>query len=108
MNSQIQLIEPKWFVQDELHIIETIVSKTSADTGIVIAGENFDATKRCRPTVRLYMIQLLDDQYEITKELDAFQFDTAEEAKQFCAKLPEMTAIDLVMLMNKEEPVFSI
>lgn len=108
MNSQIQLIAPKWFVQDELHIIETIVSKTSANTGIVIAGENFDATKRCHPTVRLYMIQLFNDQYEITKELDAFQFDTAEEAQQFCAKLPEMTAIDLVMLMNKEEPVFSI
>lgn len=54
------------------------------------------------------MTQLMNDQYEITKELDAFQFDTAEEAKQFCAKLPEMTAIDLVMLMNNEEPVFSI
>ena len=108
MNSQIQLIAPKWFIQDELHIIETIVSRTSADTGIVIAGENFDATKRCQPTVRLYMMQLMDGQYEITKELDAFQFDTAEEAQQFCAKLPDMTAIDLIMLMNKEEPVFSI
>lgn len=44
MNSQIQLIVPTWFVQDELHIIETIVSKTSADTGIVIAGKTL--TKR--------------------------------------------------------------
>lgn len=108
MNSQIQLIVPEWFVQDELHIIETIVSKVTPSTGIVIAAENFDATKRCRPTVRLYMIQLMNNQYEITKELDAFQFGTVEQAKQFCAKLPEMTAIDLIMLMNKEELVFSL
>lgn len=108
MNSQIQLIVPEWFVQDELHIIETIVSQVSASKGIVIAAENLDATKRCRPTVRLYMIQLMNDQYEITKELDAFQFDSGQEAKQFCTKLPEMSAIDLIMLMNKEEPVFSM
>ena len=108
MNSQIQLIVPEWFVQDELHIIETIVGQVSATTGIVIAAENFDAKKKCLPTVRLYMMQLMDEQYELTKELDAFQFDTADEAKQFCAKLPTITAMDLIMLMNKEEPVFSM
>ena len=64
MNNQIQLSIPKWFVQDELHIIETIVSEISATTGIVIAGENFDASKRCKPTVRIYMIRLIDDQYK--------------------------------------------
>ncbi|MGN7476649.1 geranylgeranyl pyrophosphate synthase [Solibacillus silvestris] len=108
MNSQIQLIVPEWFVQDELHIIETIVSEVSATTGIVIAGENFDASKQCNPTVRLYMIRLIENQFELIKELDAFQFETVEEAKLFCSKLPGLNAIDLIMLMNKEEPLFSV
>jgi hypothetical protein len=108
MNNQIQLNLPKWFVLDELHIIETIVSKKSADVGIVVAGENFDATKRCCPTVRLYMIHLVDNQYEIIKELDAFQFETVEEAKCFSEKFPELNAIDLIMMVNKEQPIFSI
>lgn len=107
MNSQIQLSIPKWFVQDELHIIETFVSKVSATTGIVIAGENLDASKRCDPTVRIYMIRLIEDQYEIIKELEAFPFDTVEDAKVFVSKLPELTAFDLIMLLNNEEPVFS-
>ena len=74
MNNQIQLIVPEWFVLDELHIIDTVIGEASTNTGLVIAGENFDATKQCCPTVRLYMIRLIDDQYELMKELDAFQF----------------------------------
>lgn len=108
MNNQIQLIVPEWFILDELHIIETIVSENSANVGIVVAGENFDASKYCCPTVRLYMIRLVDNQYELMKELDSFQFRTVEEAKAFSAKLPKLNAIDLIMMVNKEEPIFSM
>lgn len=108
MNNQIQLILPEWFVLDELHIIETIVSKNSANIGIVVAGENFDMSKHCCPTVRLYMIRLIDNQYELMKELDAFQFESVEEAKAFSGKLPELNAIDLIMMMNREHPIFSM
>ena len=108
MNSQIQLIVPEWFVQDELQIVETIISKTSGTSGILIAGENFDASKHCNPTVRLYTIRLIEDKYELTKELDSFQFKTVGEAKLFCSKLPELNAIDLIMVMNKEEPVLTM
>ncbi|MEK4629442.1 MAG: geranylgeranyl pyrophosphate synthase [Solibacillus sp.] len=108
MNNQIQLNLPEWFVLDELHIIETIISKNSADVGIVIAGENLDDSKRCCPTVRLYMIRLVEEQYELIKELDAFQFETIEEAKTFSKKLPELNAIDLVMMVNKEQSIFTV
>ena len=108
MNSQIQLIVPEWFVQDELQIVETIISKTSGTSGILIAGENFDASKPCNPTVRLYTIRLIEEKYELTKELESFQFKTVEKAKLFCSKLPELNAIDLIMVMNKEEPVLTM
>ena len=108
MNNQIQVMVPEWFILDELHIIETIVNENTANVGIVVAGENFDASKHCCPTVRLYMIRLVDNQYELMKELDAFQFQTVEEAKAFSAKLPNLNAIDLIMMVNKEQPIFSI
>lgn len=108
MKDQIQLMIPEWFILDELHIIETIVNENTANVGIVVAGENFDASKNCCPTVRLYMIRLVDNQYELMKELDAFQFQTVEEAEVFSAKLPTLNAIDLIMMVNKEQPIFSI
>lgn len=107
MNNQIQLMVPEWFVLDELHIIDTVVSEASSEIGLVIAGENFDSMKQCCPTVRLYMIRLVGEQYELMKELDAFQFQSAEDAKAFCDKLPQLNAIDLIMLMNKQELMFA-
>ena len=41
------------------------------------------------------------------KELEAFPFETVEDAEIFVSKLPKLTAFDLIMLMNSEEPVFS-
>ena len=108
MSKQIQINVPEWFVLDELHILATIISPNSENIGILIAGENFDSSKSCCPTVRLYLIRLIDDQYELIKELDAFQFNTSEEAKYFSSKLPDLNAIDLVMMLNKEEPVFTL
>lgn len=108
MSNQIQLMVPEWFVLDELHIIDTIIGKNMADIGIVVAGENFDSSKMCCPTVRLYMMRLIDGHYELMKELDAFQFQSVEDAKEFSSKLPVLNAFDFIMMMNKEEPIFSM
>lgn len=108
MNSQFQLNVPEWFVLDDLHILETIISPATNDTGIIVASENFDASKRCCPTVRLYMIHLVNNQYELTKELDAFQFQSVKEARQFASKLPNLNAMDFIMMINNEEPAFAI
>lgn len=112
MSSQMQLEVsvnvPEWFVADELHMLKTIVSPNAEEIGILMAGENLDATKRCRPTVRLYLMKLVNDRYEVTKELDAFQFKTTDEATKFSSKLPEINAIDLVLMLNREQPFFAV
>lgn len=108
MNKQIQINVPEWFVQDELHIIAQVISPNADNVGILLAGENFDLSKQCSPTVRMYLLHLIDEQYEFIKELDAFQFNSSQEAEYFTSKLPEMNAIDLVMMLNKQEPVFSM
>lgn len=112
MSSQMQLDVavnvPEWFVADELHMLKTIVSPNTEEVGILMAGENLDATKCCSPTVRLYLMKLVDNQYEVIKELDAFQFNTTDEAAKFSSKLPEINAIDLVLMLNKEQPFFNV
>ena len=108
MSRQIEINVPEWFVRDELHILKTIISPISKNIGILIAGENFDSTKSCYPTVRLYLMRLIEEKYELTKELEAYSFRSLDEAQRFSTKLPELNAIDLVMMLNSEEPVFSI
>lgn len=112
MSSQMQLDVavnvPAWFIEDELHMLKTIVSPNVEEIGILLAGENLDSTKSCHPTVRLYLMKLIDNQYEVIKELDAFQFTTTDEAAKFSSKLPEINAIDLVLMLNREELLFSI
>lgn len=107
MTKQIEINVPEWFEMDELDTLDTIVSPISENVGILVAGENLDYTKICCPTVRLYLMQLVDGKYEVTKELDAFPFRSRDEAVHFSGKLRNMNAIDLVMLMNKEQPIFT-
>lgn len=106
MTKQIEINVPEWFEMDGLDSLDTIVSPTSENVGILVAGENMDATKTCRPTVRLYLLQLIDGKFEVTKELEAFPFRTKEEALYFSGKLRNLNAIDLVMLLHKEQPIF--
>ena len=112
MSSQMQLEVavnlPEWFVADGLHTLKTIVSPNAEENGILVAGENLDATKCCNPTVRLYLMKLVDNQYEVMKELDAFSFKTTDEALRFSSKLPEISAIDLVLMLNKEQLLFAV
>lgn len=107
MTKQIEINVPEWFEMDELDTLDTIVSPISENVGILVAGENLDYKKICCPTVRLYLMQLIDGKYEVTKELDAFPFRSRDEAVHFSGKLRDMNAIDLVMLMNKEQPIFT-
>lgn len=107
MLKQVEVKIPEWFDLDDLRILHTIISPLNEDYGVVVASENFDNTKTCNPTVRLYLVQQVEGQYEFTKELDAFSFNSIEKALAFSAKLPSLNAIDLVMMLNKEELLFA-
>ena len=106
MTKQIEINVPEWFELDGLNTLNTIISPNSDNTAILVAGENLDYTKSCCPTVRLYLMQLVEGKYEVTKELEAFPFRSTDEAIVFSTKLPNLNAIDLVMLLNRQQPIF--
>ena len=107
MIKELNINIPAWFKLDELMAVNTIISPSTHDTGILVASENFDNCKICDPTVRLYLLKLVEGVFEVTKELDAFTFRTIEEAQEFSQKLPNMNALDLVLYINKHKPLFS-
>ena len=108
MTKHIELNVPKWFEMDELVILDTIMSPIAEDVGVLVAGENINYTKACCPTVRLYLLQMMNGKFELTKELEAFPFRTRDEAVLFSEKLRSLNALDLIMFMNKEQPVFTV
>ncbi len=108
MNKQKEVSIPEWFELDGLRTLQVVISPKTKDVGILLAGENLDLTKICCPTVRLYLVNLINGKYELTKELDAFTFETKEEAIEFSKSLPELTAMDLVLMLNKQSPVFTV
>jgi hypothetical protein len=52
--------------------------------------------------VRIYLTQKnSENQFHITAELEAFQFSSYQTAKAFVNKLPEVTALEMLLLINK-------
>ena len=98
---------PNWFELDELNALHTIMSPSLQNTGVLVASENFDNDKTCNPTVRLYLLEMVEGTLELTKELEAFTFHSSKEAQEFSQKLPSMNALDLVLHLNKRQPLFS-
>ncbi|MER2000941.1 MAG: geranylgeranyl pyrophosphate synthase [Lysinibacillus sp.] len=106
MIKELNINIPNWFELDELDALHTVMSPVN-DTGVLVASENFNKEKECNPTVRLYLLELQNGKFEITKELDAFSFTSCDEARDFSQKLPNMNALDLVLYLNKRQPLFS-
>ncbi len=99
MNTLLNFTIPSWLELDELQILS--VQQQNSNEAVVIVGENLDGSKFCRPTIRLYLAKRLDQSFECVKELDAFLFNSKEQAIEFSEKIPTLSALDLVVQRNK-------
>ena len=99
MNILLNFTIPSWLELDELQILS--IQQQNSNEAVVIVGENLDESKLCRPTIRLYLAKRLDQTFEFVKELDAFLFDSKEQAIDFSEKIPNLSALDLVVQRNK-------
>jgi len=98
MNTLLNFTIPSWFELDELQILK--FQQQNSDEVVVIVGENLDKTKSCHPTIRLYLAKRQDEAFECVKELDAFLFNSIEEAIDFSEKIVHLSALDLVIQRN--------
>ena len=99
MNTLLNYTIPSFLELDELQVLS--IQQQNSEEAIVIVGENLDESKLCCPTIRLYLAKRFEQSLECVKELDAFLFDSKEEAISFSEKIPHLTALDLIVQRNK-------
>lgn len=91
---------------DGMVLIETLISPMQPNTGVIIVGENYEETS-IQPIVRIYLIVWEDDDWVIEKELQAFAFSDIGSAHRFVSDLPNLSAIDILILMNGSQRITS-
>lgn len=77
-------------------LIQLIESPVVKDLGILIMGENMNGT----PNIRFYQLEKIKDLFEVKKELQTFTFHNSAEAMIFLEHLPNMSALELLLMMG--------
>lgn len=96
-----EIVIPKE-LKEEMRILGTVLSPVKEGKGILIMGENMepDNYKGGLSVIRLYLLNGVNSEYQIEREVAAFAFYTFESAYEFLVKLPEMSALELLITMN--------
>lgn len=82
-----------------IHLLATLLSPSQSSLGILIAGEEY-FQESIQPIIRIYLIEESELEWHIQKELETFVFSSYASAKKFVNDLPEMSALDLLLVMN--------
>lgn len=82
-----------------MEILATLLSPDKPEIGVLVLGEDYQE-KSNQPVIRVYLINMYEEEWVIQDELQAFAFWSFESAKRFVDDLPSMSAIDLMLLMN--------
>lgn len=76
----------------------TIFTPSNDDVGVVALSEQEDAVL----TLRLYQLTRFDDDpdYHPVQELAAFSFLNRQDLDDFLERLPDLTGLEMLMLLN--------
>lgn len=99
-NERVSIIMPPEF-EDTMQNLLTIFSPTK-DIGVTVAGEDMYPTSE-HPTLRILLIEKLDIGWAFKDELQAFTFMNYNAAQSFLKRLPNMSALELLLMMNAQE-----
>jgi len=86
-------------------ILSTVVSPTKQGIGILIMGENMEPKQHSSglPVIRLYLLNKRNFKYHIEMELEAFAFHDLKSGYEFLDNLPNMSALELILMMNNPD-----
>ena len=99
-NVDVEIEVPKELT-DEMEILSTIINPIMKNVGVLIMGEHFHSNHGINtPAIRLYVLKKSGSKFFVESELEAFAFHNFDAAQSFLARLPEMKALEILMLMN--------
>ncbi|MED1201777.1 hypothetical protein [Heyndrickxia acidicola] len=83
-------------------VLTSITTPFNPNIAFLVMGEEVKPQSKAN-IVRIYHTRrnAKNNKFQITAELEAFQFSSYQSAKAFVKKLPEMTGLEMLMLMNK-------
>lgn len=81
---------------ESMELIQLIESPVVKGLGILIMGENMNGI----PNIRFYELENIEDVFEVKKELQTFTFHSSAEAMAFVDHLPDMSALELLLMMG--------
>lgn len=87
---------------EEMEIQATVVSPDKPDLGILILSKGLNQFSR-EIVIRIYRLKkdkTNEECYSIYFELQAFMFTTYKQAKEFLDKLPNMSALEMLLMLN--------
>jgi len=91
-------------LQEDMQVLTTIISATMDNIGILIMGENIEPHLEGQLSViRIYLLGRDDSEFLVEKELEAFAFHDLDSAHSFLENLPNMTALELLIMMNRTD-----
>ena len=83
MNTQVNIIVPDFFALDDLEVIKINVDQNNPKVALVIVGDKLNQRSKFKPTIRYYLAERSKAFFKVIKEVDAFVFNTSEEALEF-------------------------
>ncbi|QBP43194.1 hypothetical protein [Paenisporosarcina antarctica] len=99
-NERVSIMMPPEF-ENTMENLMTIFSSTQ-DLGITVAGEDMYPTSK-HPILRLFLIEKFDLGWAFKDELQAFTFLNYDAAQSFLKRLPDMSAFEMLLMMNAQE-----
>jgi hypothetical protein len=97
----LELILPDRFTE-EMELQEILYSPESGNAHVLIMLHDMSQSSEGY-VVRTYMLKQVKEGLLVDAELEAFAFPTRETAVSFTKRLPNLTAIEMLMLQNGYE-----
>lgn len=86
-------------LRNNMTLLSTLISPGRSDLGILIAGENYFKTST-QPCIHIYLIIESKSEWRIQKKIGNYKFTNFNSASQFAIDLPELSALDLLILTD--------
>ena len=87
---------------ENMTVMTTVFSPVVEDFGVLIMGENIEKQVG-PPVIRVYYLEKRNGTFECIEELESFAFESVDQAVQFSGFLPEMSGIEMLLMLHRNE-----
>lgn len=98
LEKEIEIVVPEEL--NDFVFINTVTTPGLKDIAVLIMGQDLEPVGSQLPTIRLYLLKRIESEYHFEEEIEAFSFLDTSDAMNFVMKLPQMSALELLLMMH--------